>query len=328
MRFLLTCTAGLENITRRKILSIYPRARVQYTYFKGVLLAEIPDTPENVVKKLAAVETLAKVFPVYAECRAEPNEIANTLLSLKHLWPKEGETFKVEVRRRGQHSFTSRELERSLGALIPGKVDLERPDVLVRVDILQDKAYISIARKDEFLTKEPAVKKKWMDRERPLNRAQLKIEEVMQKYPEILQNTKTVIDLGAAPGGWSYFLASQGKIVYAVDPAELKVKHPNIVHVRYKLEEFLPNNLRAELVTCDINDEPEKILPRVVELARQVGAKYIVFTVKLPDIRASTVQTKLQYVKQVLESAGYKLLFLGKLKANTRYERTAVAAWS
>ncbi|CAN0568477.1 unnamed protein product, partial [Ectocarpus sp. 12 AP-2014] len=47
------------------------------------------------------------------------------------------------------------------------------------------------------------------------------------------------IDIGAAPGGWTSFLASKCRRVLSVDPAELDpavLALPNVVHVQKPIE--------------------------------------------------------------------------------------------
>jgi tRNA acetyltransferase TAN1 len=327
MRYLITCTSGLENFTKKVILNIYPNAKVRYTYFKGVLLTEIPDEPKNVVEKLRNVPTIAKVFPVHCETTASPEKIKSCLLKLKELWPKDGESYKLDVKRRGTHQFTSRDLIRLLAPMIPAKVSLEAPDVVIRIDILQDKAYVGIARRGEYLQQEPEIKKKWKDRERPLNRAQLKLEEALKKVPRIAKECKIAVDLGAAPGGWSKVLASFCEHVYAVDPAELLIKPENVEHLRMKLEDFekIAEHYSVDLVTCDINASPEEILEKVLKVVKSTGAKFLVYTIKLPDTRPATVLKELEYVKNILNKYNMKILYLGKLRANTRFERTLIA---
>ncbi|MCL2520586.1 MAG: RlmE family RNA methyltransferase [Spirochaetaceae bacterium] len=58
-------------------------------------------------------------------------------------------------------------------------------------------------------------------------RSVFKLEEIMQKN-SFIKKEMTVLDLGAAPGSWSLYLARQGVKVVALDLKPLTVKHPNI----------------------------------------------------------------------------------------------------
>lgn len=100
-----------------------------------------------------AEEALGRVFgvgtysPVRATCPADPAAIAETgHAAFAHLI--EGRSFAVRAKRLGQHAFSSMDVARELGAaLVPyGPVDLDSPQFEVRVEVLNDRAYLFEAR--------------------------------------------------------------------------------------------------------------------------------------------------------------------------------------
>lgn len=60
-----------------------------------------------------------------------------------------------------------------------------------------------------------------------------------------LEDAKTAVDVGAAPGGWTQFLASRGVAVVAVDPAEIPDLPNGCRHLRETAESAW-TRLRAE----------------------------------------------------------------------------------
>lgn len=84
-----------------------------------------------------------------------------------------------------------------------------------------------------------------------VSRASLKVMESLKRFAISIEKNFRIADIGAAPGGISLFLRSvsihktvindfsdlvcEGKVI-AVDPAELKVQHPNLVHLKQKVE--------------------------------------------------------------------------------------------
>jgi FtsJ-like methyltransferase len=75
------------------------------------------------------------------------------------------------------------------------------------------------------------------------------------------------VDVGAAPGGWSEFLAEHCGVrtVYAVDPAELAPDMPpNVVHMRMTgaaaIQILLRDGIRADVLVCDMNIFPNAAL--------------------------------------------------------------------
>ncbi|CAM9236213.1 unnamed protein product [Ectocarpus sp. 6 AP-2014] len=70
-------------------------------------------------------------------------------------------------------------------------------------------------------------------------RAYYKIKEVTSRADLSFSEDWTAIDIGAAPGGWTSFLASKCRRVLSVDPAELDpavLALPNVVHVQKLIE--------------------------------------------------------------------------------------------
>jgi len=66
------------------------------------------------------------------------------------------------------------------------------------------------------------------------------------------------VDLGAAPGGWTWQLAQRGLRVVAVDNGALKgavAEDPRVTHVRADGLTFRPRK-PVDWVTCDIVESP------------------------------------------------------------------------
>ncbi|MFH1519188.1 MAG: SAM-dependent methyltransferase [Candidatus Omnitrophota bacterium] len=96
------------------------------------------------------------------------------------------------------------------------------------------------------------------------SRSYLKVEEayhVLGCQPRI---NETVIDLGAAIGGWSYSALKRKAKVIAIDNASLKEpvrSHPNLTHLKEDALKFKPDkNKSADWLFCDIIENPEIIL--------------------------------------------------------------------
>jgi len=110
--------------------------------------------------------------------------------------------------------------------------------------------------------------------ELPVCRAYFKIREVSSRFSLPLTSSTVAIDVGAAPGGWTSFLADAGcSHVIAVDPGKLELgsaPNPAIEHLQMKLQDALPLLLPrasspADLYCCDMNAAP----PLVVDLFLQ-----------------------------------------------------------
>jgi len=113
----------------------------------------------------------------------------------------------------------------------------------------------------------------------------LKIEEayhILGCQPKI---NETVIDLGAAIGGWSYSALKRGAKVIAIDNASLRepVKsHPKLTHLREDALKFRPNKHKsADWLFCDIIENPETILELLSTWLRKAWCRNFIVTLKI-----------------------------------------------
>jgi len=101
------------------------------------------------------------------------------------------------------------------------------------------------------------------------SRSYLKVEEAYIVLGYEPQDGETVVDLGAAPGGWSYSAAKRGAQVIAVDNGPLKggaLNHPAITH---RLEDAFkfqpPPGTVYDWLFCDLVEEPHHVLQNIVQ---------------------------------------------------------------
>lgn len=100
------------------------------------------------------------------------------------------------------------------------------------------------------------------------SRSYLKVEEAYLVLGREPQSGETVVDLGAAPGGWSYSAAKRGARVIAVDNGPLKggaLNHPSIEHRLEDAFRFQPAaGERLDWMFCDLVEEPHHVLRNLV----------------------------------------------------------------
>ena len=97
------------------------------------------------------------------------------------------------------------------------------------------------------------------------SRSYLKIEEAYGIFGRSPVEGETVVDLGAAPGGWSFSAASRGAQVTAVDNGPLDdgaLENPRIRHVREDAFAYGPQE-RPDWLFCDMVEEPERVITLV-----------------------------------------------------------------
>jgi 23S rRNA (cytidine2498-2'-O)-methyltransferase len=119
------------------------------------------------------------------------------------------------------------------------------------------------------------------DAEAP-SRSFLKIEEALSIFKAVPGYNETVVDLGAAPGGWTWAAAKRGADVFAIDNGPLKkgpLNHPNVHHIRSDAFTWHPAN-PVDWLFCDIVDQPMKVLNLVKTWFANRWCKYAIVNFK------------------------------------------------
>lgn len=108
------------------------------------------------------------------------------------------------------------------------------------------------------------------------SRSYLKVEEAYGVLGREPAEGETVVDLGAAPGGWSYSAAKRGARVIAIDNGPLKggaLNHPRIIHLREDAFGWNPKKTDtnheiphgvADWMFCDLVEDPWHVVRNLV----------------------------------------------------------------
>ncbi len=120
--------------------------KVIKTRYKGLFLLE---ADEHALEKIKEYETTAihRVIPFDTMVRTDLSQIITKVLSLAQEKLAKGEKFAVRCKRRGL-SDSSKEIERKIGASIveefKNPVDLDNPEKIILIEIINKKAGIAI----------------------------------------------------------------------------------------------------------------------------------------------------------------------------------------
>ncbi len=281
---IITTAAGLEREACQEVKRLLEEAEARSLFLKGNLLA-LTDLPEEeAVARLAQAETelVGRVTPVQVSAAVTADrscfpEVAAAAAGIGRI--EKGQLFLVRCHRRGRHEWTGRELEQSVALLLQqatgGVGEYDKPVAwVVSAEVFQGVGYVGVNRPEHLLQKALQRQRKYAPGERPLNRAQLKLEEALAAFGIDLPDGARVLDLGSAPGGWALALAELGCHVVAVDPAELDPKaaqHPRVEHLRLRAGEIPAGEGWREpfdLVTCDMNIDPREAAEVMCALAQ------------------------------------------------------------
>lgn len=138
------------------------------------------------------------------------------------------------------------------------------------------------------------------------SRSYLKVEEAYGLLKREPAAGETVVDLGAAPGGWSYSAAKRGARVIAIDNGPLKggaLEHPQIEHRREDAFRFRPRPGECcDWLFCDLVEDPHHVLHHLVEPWLQGGwCRRFVVNLKFGRVDPVALLTELRSPGSVLQ---------------------------
>lgn len=113
------------------------------------------------------------------------------------------------------------------------------------------------------------------------------------------------VDLGAAPGGWSYVLLERRARVIAVDPARLDpdlMKRRGLRHVKASAFDFEPEE-PADWLFCDMAWRPLEVAQMLARWARRRDATLLVANFKLPMKQKAEMVAR---IRRTLEGGGWR----------------------
>jgi 23S rRNA (cytidine2498-2'-O)-methyltransferase len=127
-----------------------------------------------------------------------------------------------------------------------------------------------------------------------LSRAEFKLLEAIEVFAVPIPARGVVLDLGAAPGGWTRVMRQLNQYVTAIDPAELDPRlatDPGVRHVRVTAESYLAGEPdRFDIIVNDMRMDARDSVRLMVSF---VGCLYrhgcVVMTLKLPETRREPV---------------------------------------
>lgn len=121
------------------------------------------------------------------------------------------------------------------------------------------------------------------------SRSTLKLAEAIvtflgEREPALLHAGMRAVDLGAAPGGWTWQLVERGLRVTAVDNGPLKgglADDPLVRHLRVDGLAYTPPR-PVDWLVCDIVLQPSRIAALVARWIARGQARHAIFNLKLP----------------------------------------------
>jgi len=155
------------------------------------------------------------------------------------------------------------------------------------------------------------------------SRSSYKLLELNEK-DRLIRPGMLIVDLGAAPGGWSWVLLEKRARVIAVDPAMLRpdlYERRGLRHVKESAFTFEPEET-VDWLFCDMAWRPLEAAALLAKWARRHWARMLVANLKLPMKRKAEMAIRL---REVLADGGWTRIRMRQLY-HDRDEITVVAA--
>ncbi|MBI5436208.1 MAG: 23S rRNA (cytidine(2498)-2'-O)-methyltransferase RlmM [Nitrosomonadales bacterium] len=163
------------------------------------------------------------------------------------------------------------------------------------------------------------------------SRSTLKLAEAIDVFMDRSEQTRllrqgmTAVDLGAAPGGWTWQLVKRGIRVTAVDNGPMKsvlAKHPLVQHLRQDGFKYVPRRA-VDWLVCDMVEQPSRVAKLIEEWFAAGLARHAIFNLKLPmKQRVAALDSALNGIRSRLDHEGINYRMLAKQLYHDREEVT------
>ena len=201
-------------------------------------------------------------------------------------------------------------LAQRLGRAALQQIDAYRPQdlPLAQVCLASERlAYAGVIAYGRALSHAPGGRERMrVQGDRP-SRSARKLEEALAWAGIAPGRGETCLDLGAAPGGWTWIARKRGARVIAVDPAALRpdvAADAGVRHVRASAFGYEPEE-PVDWLLCDMAWRPLEVAALLARHARRRTARVLIANFKLPMKRKAEMVARLC---EVLEDAGFQAL--------------------
>ncbi len=163
------------------------------------------------------------------------------------------------------------------------------------------------------------------------SRSTLKLEEAIHWFlsppqqTELIKNGMTVVDLGAAPGGWTWQFVKRDCLVTAIDngPMQQALMQTGMVeHLQTDAFTYIPKK-KVDWLVCDMAERPLHVSRLIARWFSNKQCTNAIFNLKLPmKKRLATVHECIDLLHQKLSEANIKHTIQAKHLYHDREEIT------
>jgi 23S rRNA (cytidine2498-2'-O)-methyltransferase len=165
------------------------------------------------------------------------------------------------------------------------------------------------------------------------SRSTMKLAEAIEVFMDRSEQTRLLrsgmhaVDLGAAPGGWTWQLVKRGIRVTAVDNGPMKgvlATHPLVQHLKQDGFKYAPRKA-VDWLVCDMVEKPSKVATLIGEWFAAGWCKHAIFNLKLPmKQRVAALDSALGGIRKRLDEEGINYRMMAKQLYHDREEVTVL----
>jgi len=297
------CRAGFEGelVAEFNAHAGKPAARVTAVAGSGFVHAVFPAGVRGALQRLSYLETVFarqcfpadttpialperdRVTPIVEKARAYLQE--QHITAIADVWVEHPDTNDGKALSKLAGALQSRVLEALTQSGLVQQNAGRRLHVLLTPD---KKAWLGVADVQRASSWPLGIPRLRMPRDAP-SRSTLKLSEAMYVFlgdreEKVLMPEMRAVDLGAAPGGWTWQLIHRGLHVTAVDNGDMKgelVDNALVRHIREDGFRFQPKK-NVDWMVCDMVESPSRIAHLVARWLSSGWARHCIFNLKLP----------------------------------------------
>ena len=163
------------------------------------------------------------------------------------------------------------------------------------------------------------------------SRSTMKLAEAIEVFMDRSEQTRllrqgmTAVDLGAAPGGWTWQLVKRGIRVTAVDNGPMKgvlATHPLVQHLKQDGFKYTPRKA-VDWLVCDMVEKPSRVAELIGVWFAAGLCKHAIFNLKLPmKQRLVALDSAFGGIRKRLDEEGINYRMMAKQLYHDREEVT------
>jgi len=163
------------------------------------------------------------------------------------------------------------------------------------------------------------------------SRSTMKLAEAIEVFMDRSEQTRLLrqgmqaVDLGAAPGGWTWQLVKRGIRVTAVDNGPMKgvlLNHPLVQHLKQDGFKYAPSKA-VDWLVCDMVEKPSRVAELIGAWFAAGWCKHAIFNLKLPmKQRVAALDSALGGIRKWLDEEGINYRMMAKQLYHDREEVT------